>query len=145
MSCEDRLDVPSEWKDLLLGAENEVLTLHSNTVFKLQAIADIYAERLLHSLAAVFRPTRIRSLLSMPLVYGEQCLGILTIFRNEIDTDITWAGRFNPDERQQRVRHSFEAWRELKHGQACAWTDEDLEMVRSVGTHLTMAVTQNRL
>jgi signal transduction histidine kinase len=78
-------------------------------------------------------------------VYGDQCLGILSIFRNEVDTDIIWAGRFDPDERQQRVRQSFEAWRELKLAQACEWVHEEVEILSSLGTHLTMAVLQTRL
>jgi signal transduction histidine kinase len=81
----------------------------------------------------------------MPLQYGKQILGVLRIFRNEIDTDIVWAGRFDLDERNNRVRDSFEAWRELKQGIPREWTTEEVELVRSIGTHLTMAVMQNRL
>jgi light-regulated signal transduction histidine kinase (bacteriophytochrome) len=111
----------------------------------LTAIADIYQEAQLQTLAPHFRPTRIRSLLVMPLQYGKQILGVLSIFRNEIDTDIVWAGRFDLDERNNRVRDSFEAWRELKQGIPREWTTEEVELVRSIGTHLTMAVMQNRL
>lgn len=81
----------------------------------------------------------------MPLQYGGQSLGCLTIFRDEIDTNIVWAGRLDPDMRNSRVRDSFEAWRELKVGQACEWKAEEVELVRSLGTHLAMAVMQNRL
>jgi signal transduction histidine kinase len=72
-------------------------------------------------------------------------VGILSIFRDEIDTDILWAGRYDPDERQDRVRSSFEVWRELKLGQSREWTEEEIEITSSVGTHLTMAVLQHRL
>lgn len=72
-------------------------------------------------------------------------MGCLTIFRNEFDTDIVWAGRHDSDGRNDRVRESFAAWRELKRGQVQAWTSDDLELVRSLTTHLTMAVMQNRL
>ncbi len=54
-----------------------------------------------------------RSLLSLVIVFPN-FLQRNCLFREEIDTDIVWAGRFDPDERQQRVRTSFEAWRELK-------------------------------
>ncbi len=111
----------------------------------LKVIADIYQERQLLTLAPQFRPTPIRSLLVLPLPYGRQALGCLSIFRNEIDTDILWAGRFNPDERNDRVRDSFEAWRELKRGVAREWTPEEIELVWSSSTHLTMALMQNRL
>lgn len=111
----------------------------------IKAIADIYQEAKLETLAPYFKQTPIRSLLVLPLQYGRQTLGCLSIFRNEIDTDILWAGRFDPDERNNKVRDSFEAWRELKRGQACEWMKEDIELIWSSGTHLTIAVMQNRL
>ena len=148
MTCESRFpqlgNVADYWRNLILS-EEEAVRLRSNAVSQVQALNDIYQEPELLEVAPVFRPTRIRSLLAMPLVYGEQCLGILSIFRDEIDTDILWAGRFDPDARQDRVRSSFEVWRELKLGQASEWTDEEIEITSSVGTHLTMAVLQNRL
>ena len=112
---------------------------------RLKVITDIYQEPKLLALAPQFRPTPIRSLLVMPLQYGKQSFGCLSIFRNEIDTDIIWAGKFDPDERNNQVRNSFEAWRELKQGQAREWTNEEIEFVRSLGTHLILAVMQNRL
>ena len=149
MTEESRLiqlcDVAHNWSNLNLDEGDEVAPVYGRTTSQIQAIADIYQEPKLREAAFVFRPTQIRSLLAMPLVYGSQCLGILSIFRNEIDTDIIWAGKFDPDERQQRVRRSFEAWRELKMGQACQWTNEEIELLSSVGTHLTMAVLQTRL
>ncbi|HEY9669481.1 MAG TPA: GAF domain-containing protein, partial [Coleofasciculaceae cyanobacterium] len=130
----------------MVGDSEEVGRLRRIAISKIRAVSDIYQEpQLLEDVAPVFRPTRIRSLLAMPLVYSDRCLGILSIFRDEFDTDIAWAGRFDPDERQQRVRNSFEVWRELKLGQAREWTDKDIELLSSVGTHLTLAVLQNRL
>lgn len=136
-----------EWMNLVIGTgdERNVVTLHSGAVRQIQAIADIYQEQQLLAAIPLFRPTSIRSLLALPLQYGGQSLGCLSIFRDEIDTDINWAGRFDADERQQRVRDSFEAWRELKQGQAQQWTDTEIDLVRSLSTHLTMAVMQNRL
>jgi light-regulated signal transduction histidine kinase (bacteriophytochrome) len=133
------------WRNIVLGEEEEAVRFRNRAVSQVQSLNDIYQEPQLVDVFPVFRPTKIRSLLAIPLVYGEQCLGILSIFRNEIDTDILWAGRFDPDERQERVRSSFEVWRELKLGQAAEWTDEEIEIASSVGTHLTMAVLQNRL
>lgn len=112
---------------------------------KIKAIADIYQEPQLLAIAPCFNLTPIRSLLVMPLQYGQQILGCLSLFRNAIDTDIIWAGRFDPDERNDRIRDSFEAWREIKREQACEWTSEELEFVDSAGTHLMLAVMQNRL
>ncbi len=110
-----------------------------------QAIADIYSEPQLLQIISYFRPTRIRSLLVMPLRYGEQPLGCLSIFRDEINTDIPWAGKFDPDERNQPVRHSFEVWQQQKQGQSREWTREEIEFVRELGTNLTLSVMQNRL
>jgi light-regulated signal transduction histidine kinase (bacteriophytochrome) len=112
---------------------------------RVRAIADLYQTPELESISSVFRPTPIRSLLIMPLHYGAYALGCLTVFRNEADAEVLWAGRYDQDVRQDRVRESFAAWRELKRGQVHPWTPEDIELVRSLGTHITMAVMQNRL
>jgi light-regulated signal transduction histidine kinase (bacteriophytochrome) len=148
MTCESQFAQPSNvadyWRELILS-EQEAMRFRHPAVSQLCALNDIYQEPKLLEVVPVFRPTRIRSLLAMPLVYGEQCVGILSLFRDEIDTDILWAGRYDPDERQDRVRSSFEVWRELKLGQAREWTEEEIEITSSVGTHLTMAVLQHRL
>ena len=117
----------------------------TRAIASVRIVRDLYQEPLLQPVADGFRAGSIRSLLVMPLRYGQQSLGCLTLFRNEIDTDILWAGRFNPDERTARVRDSFEVWRELKLGIAPEWTRDELELVQSLGTHLAMAVMQNRL
>lgn len=130
------------WQQLI--CEGEGSEEHSS-LSSLQVISDIYQEPQLLGIAHAFRPTSIRSILVMPLQYGGQSLGCLTIFRDEIDTDIVWAGRFDSDARNSRVRASFEAWRELKLGQVREWKAEEVELVRSLGIHLAMAVMQNRL
>lgn len=112
---------------------------------KLQVVSDLYQEPGLLAMMPGFQSTQIRSLLSMPLHYGEQILGCLTLFRNEIETDIVWAGKFDPDQRQERVRESFTAWRQIKQGQAHQWSLEEQEFVRAIATHLTLAVMQRRL
>ncbi len=126
--------------ELVISVDN-----NENPVTNLQVITDIYQSPQLLGVASAFRSTNIRSMLVMPLQYGGNYLGCLSIFRDEIDTDILWAGRFEPDERNSRVRDSFEAWRELRLGQPHKWTDEEIELVHSLRTHLTMAVMQNRL
>lgn len=126
------------WQQLMVAAGKE-------QEIRGKAIADIYQETQLLDVAPLFKPTSIRSLLVMPVQYSGQSLGCLTIFRDEIDTDVVWAGRFDPDERQQRVRDSFAAWRELKKNQAREWTTQEVELVQSLSNHLTMALMQNRL
>ena len=110
-----------------------------------EAIDDIYQHPELLDVAPAFKSTTIRSLLVMPLQYSKKSLGCLTIFRDAIDTDIMWAGKYDPDERNFRVNNSFAAWRELKQNQARVWTNPEIELVQSLGNHLTMAVMQNRL
>ena len=111
----------------------------------IKVVLDLYEEFQLASLAEAFQTTQIRTLLILSLRYSQQVLGCLSLFRDEVDTDILWAGRFNPDVRQDRVRESFKAWRQLKKGQARPWASEDIELIRAIGTHLGMAVMQNRL
>lgn len=134
----------SLWRQLIACEEEQSrgTVLHSNLPW---SVSDIYQEKKLQDIASSFKATHIRSLLALPLQYGGQSLGCLTIFRDEIDTDIVWAGKFDLDERNVRVRNSFEAWRELKLGQSQEWTVEEVELVQSLGKHLTMAVMQNRL
>ncbi|HEY9606091.1 MAG TPA: GAF domain-containing protein [Allocoleopsis sp.] len=111
----------------------------------LRVVTDLYQEPQLESLFSAFQPTRIRGLLVMPIHYGQELLGCLTIFRNAIDTSIIWAGYWDGDERQQRPRESFEVWREHKKNQPPEWTSEEIELIQSLSIHLAMAVTQNRL
>ncbi len=137
-------DVEQLTDDLVRANRDEDLAF-DRTLFALQSVTDLYQEPQLEELVPAFQPTRIRSLLLMPIRYGQHELGCLTIYRDEIDTDILWAGRFDPDVRNFRVHASFEAWREIKQGQTQDWTDEDLDLARSLGTHLAMAIMQNRL
>jgi len=111
----------------------------------LRVITDLYQDLQLESLTSAFQPTPIRGMLVMPLQYGNECLGCLTIFRNAVDTQILWAGYWEKDERQQLPRESFEVWREFKKNQAPEWTREDIELIQSLSIHLAMAVMQNRL
>lgn len=145
-------DTPTELSELPLdeGALNldhdqEWLALQYSTGYRPHVVTDVYQEPLLEAVLPGFRNTPIRGLLLMPLRYGELPLGCLTLFRDEVDTNILWAGRFDPDERNQRVRGSFEAWQELKQRQVQQWTAGDIELVRSLGIHLAMAIMQNRL
>ncbi|XGV94955.1 MAG: GAF domain-containing protein [Leptolyngbya sp. BL-A-14] len=135
-----------DWVELNLAQEDQHWTaVRSHAGCRPWVVSDLYQEPLLEEVLPLFQETRIRSLLVMPLRYGDLPLGCLTLFRNEIDTNILWAGQFNPDERNQPVRQSFAAWQELKTGQVQRWTASEIELVRSLGTHLTMAIMQNRL
>lgn len=125
------------------GAVSEISNFKSQNF--LYTIPDLYQEPQLKYLVSAFEPTTIRSILIVPLSYHQQCVGCLTIFRQEMNTETLWAGRQNPDERNVRPRQSFEAWREITQGQAKEWTPEELKLAQAVGTHLYMAVMQRRV
>jgi light-regulated signal transduction histidine kinase (bacteriophytochrome) len=108
-------------------------------------ITDLYQESALRSISACFRPTSIRGMLVVSLLYGQQCLGYLTLFRNEVNTETLWAGQVDPDQRQLQPRNSFAAWKESKKGQAPTWTGEDIELALSLGKQFVMAVRQHQL
>lgn len=109
------------------------------------AISDLYHEPLLRTLIPSFQSTKIRGMLIVPLRHQEQTLGCLTIFRNEIETERLWAGRCDNDVRQLVAKISFDTWRELKRGQAKAWTVSEKKLAQAASRHLIMAVQQYQL
>ncbi|MCY7284144.1 MAG: GAF domain-containing protein, partial [Cyanobacteria bacterium CAN_BIN43] len=111
----------------------------------IHSINDLYQDPQLQFLAPAFEKTAIRSILIVPLQYRHQCIGYLSIFRAEIDTETLWAGRQNQDDRNTRPRQSFEAWQEIKKGQAQEWSPDDVKLAQALGTHLYMAVMQRRV
>ncbi|NER32956.1 MAG: GAF domain-containing protein [Oscillatoria sp. SIO1A7] len=106
------------------------------------AVTDLQKESSFRVLSLGFQATRIRGLLVLPLEYRQNFLGYLTIFREEIDTERLWAGRFTVNKKQLLPRQSFEAWRELKKGQAREWKEADIDMARAIGEHFAMAIEQ---
>ena len=109
------------------------------------AIADLYKEPLLRSVSPHFQETDVRGLLICPLHYGGNLIGCLTIFRDAIDQEITWAGFHTPDERQLAPRQSFDAWRQVMQGQAQKWTDVEQRLIHSLGERFSVAVKQFQL
>jgi GAF domain-containing protein len=109
------------------------------------AISDIYQTSSLRSLQVAFQPTKIRSMLMIPLQYRQELLGYLSIFRNEIDTETLWAGQYDSDQRQLYPRLSFEVWRESKKAQAQKWTIEEIELATDIGKHFASAIQQYEL
>ena len=116
-----------------------------NIVPHLYAITDLYQEPLFQPLVPAFSSTPIRSIAIVPLRYQQQCIGCLTIFRNQIQTETLWAGRENSDPRNNRPRQSFQAWREVKQGQAREWTTAEIKLAKSLGIHLYLAIMQRRV
>ncbi len=115
------------------------------TNYDVWAISDIYNTPGLRSLQVAFQPTKIRSVLMIPLQYRQQLLGYLSIFRNEVDTETLWAGQHDSDQRQQYLRRSFEVWRESKTAQAQKWTIEEIELARNLSKHFASAIQQYEL
>ena len=114
-------------------------------VSQIYIITDIYQEPKFQELIPAFKSTGIRSLLIVPLRYHQQCVGCLTIFRNEIETETLWAGRFKKDKRNSRPRKSFAAWRDIKKGQTKDWNQDEIKLAQALGLHLYMAVLQKRV
>lgn len=111
----------------------------------LWAISDVYKEPLFRALAPSFASTRIRGLLIVPLTYGSQIVGCLSIFRDEVDTAPMWAGCNDTDTRQLMPLQSFQAWRELKTGQALQWTEAEVKLAQALGERFSTAIKQYRL
>jgi diguanylate cyclase (GGDEF)-like protein len=118
---------------------------YPSPVHQLHSISDLYQNPQLQFLAPAFEATAIRSILIVPLQYRQQCIGCLSIFRAEIDTEMLWAGQWDKDDRNIRPRQSFEAWREVKKGIAQEWSPTEVKLAQALGIHLYMAVMQRRV
>ncbi|TAF10947.1 MAG: GAF domain-containing protein [Nostocales cyanobacterium] len=113
--------------------------------YDIWAIPDIYQDSNLRIVQLAFQPTKIRSILMIPLHYRQELVGYLSIFRNEIDTETLWAGKFDSDNRQLYPRLSFDLWRESKKAQAQQWTNEEIELAREISKHFASAIQQYEL
>jgi light-regulated signal transduction histidine kinase (bacteriophytochrome) len=110
------------------------------------AIADWHGLEIPPELALAWFPVRIRGLLIVRLQYRQQILGYLSVFRREIEIETLWARRPDRDDpRHTRPIQSFETWRELKQGQAQAWTSAEIELVQALGSHFALAIQQYEL
>ncbi|MEG4342480.1 GAF domain-containing protein [Microcoleus sp. A003_D6] len=113
-----------------------------NSPFPVWIITDLYKEPLFRVLVPAFQATKIRGLLVIPLHYQQQVVGCLTVFRNEIDTEKMWAGRFDSSAAQILPRQSFELWREIKKGQSPEWEGEEIEQALAIGSQFCAAIGQ---
>ncbi|WP_413167233.1 GAF domain-containing protein [Capilliphycus salinus ALCB114379] len=132
------------WQQWIKSGFNRPKTSRENfpTDPEIWAISDFYKEPLFRVLTPGFQNTKIRGILILPVQYRQRILATLTIFRNEIDTEILWAGRFESNLKQVLPRQSFEAWRELKKGQAQSWTEAEISLAQGLGIQLGMAIQQ---
>lgn len=132
-----------KWMRLVYALED--LSEESATETNIWAIADIYREPLFRALTPSFQSTNIRGVLIMPLLLGQEIVGCLTIFRSDVDQELIWAGVCDPDKRQMAPRQSFEAWRQIKKGQAQDWTEADIRLAQALTERFSVAVKQYRL
>ena len=109
------------------------------------AVPDIYREPLFRSLTPRFNGTKIRGVIICPLHYSSSLMGCLTIFRDEVDQELFWAGYHSPDERQMTPRQSFEAWQQTIKGASPEWTIAEIRLVHSLAERFAVAVKQFQL
>ncbi|UKO96783.1 GAF domain-containing protein [Nostoc sp. UHCC 0870] len=132
-----------QWMRSMYALKEVPQTLETET--DIWAIADIYKEPLFRTLTAAFEATQIRGVLIMPLYFGQEVLGSLSIFRDEADQKLMWAGYHQPDSRQLSPRKSFEAWQQIKKGQAQAWIEADIRLAQAMSERFSSAVKQYQL
>ncbi len=109
------------------------------------AVDDVFAVSNLRNLQLSFQQAGLRSWLILPLVARERVVAYLSVFRAERDTEILWAGQFDPDVRQAFPRQSFEIWRQTKQGQVYAWSQADVELMMALGAQFAIAIEQHTL
>jgi light-regulated signal transduction histidine kinase (bacteriophytochrome) len=106
------------------------------------AISDLYNEPELRLLAKAFESTKIRGLLVVPLGYHQNCVGVISIFRNEYDTEILWAG--NHKQNPQQAQISFQTWKEHKKGQTAEWKPDEIVLAQTLAYHFSMTIQQQQ-
>ncbi|MBW4519203.1 MAG: GAF domain-containing protein [Scytolyngbya sp. HA4215-MV1] len=111
----------------------------------LWTFTDLYGEAPVLLQNFNFQSTLVRGLMVWSLRYRQQFLGYLSIFRDEVEREIQWAGEFDPDQRQLRPRQSFKEWRELKKGQLNPWSHTEIELAQTLRHHCSMAIQQYQL
>lgn len=117
-----------------------------NSAIQPWAIANLDIDSLPLDLEQAFIPTLIKSILTIQLKYHQKTLGYLSIFRQGIDTETIWAKRPDRDDpRNQFPLKSFQIWRELKKNKALPWTDSEIELAQTIGSHFAIAIYQYQL
>ena len=113
--------------------------------YEIWAISDLFKEDKIRNLQSAFYKTKIRSLLMIPLHYRQELLGYLSIFRDELETEKLWAGQVEDDKRQLYPKISFEVWRDQRRIEAPQWTENELELARSLGEQFSSAIYQYQM
>ncbi|MBE9046865.1 GAF domain-containing protein [Pleurocapsales cyanobacterium LEGE 10410] len=139
----DRTTIPiEEHPDWQTWLEN---TAQTHRVIQPWAIAN-EINSLPPNLELAFKPSQIKSILTIQLVYRQKTLGYLSIFRQGIDVETIWAKRPDRDDpRNLFPRRSFETWRELQQNKARPWTDSEIELAQTLGSHFAIAIDRYQL
>lgn len=141
----DQPTLPNELKDSIIEQHPVWLSWIAECK-SVWAVTDLYKEPKLRVLVTAFESTFIRGLLVIPLFYRQNFIGTLSIFRNEFDTEILWAGTRERNEQLSRLPQiSFTIWREQKKGQALEWTSQDITLAQALCQHFSMAIQQQQM
>jgi len=120
--------------------------MQTNHKIQSWAIAQLDTNSLPLSLDQAFKPTEIKSILTIRLEYRQKILGYLTIFRQGIDLETVWAKRpDSSDSRNQYTLRSFETWYELQLNKARQWIEREIELAQILGNHFAIAIYQYQL
>lgn len=120
--------------------------LQTNRVIQPWAIAELDSNSLPPNLEQAFKPTKIKSIITIQLEYRQKVLGYLSIFRQGINVETIWAKRLDRDDpRNLFPRQSFETWHELQQNKARPWTNSEIELIQTLGNHFAIAVDRYQL
>ncbi|MEO1669439.1 MAG: ATP-binding protein [Cyanobacteria bacterium J06631_2] len=110
------------------------------------AIAQLDGSSLPSDLDRAFRPTKIKSILTIQLENRQKILGYLSIFREGIDVETIWAKRPDRNDARNKIAlQSFEIWRELQLNKARPWTEQEIELAQILGSHFAIAIDRYQL
>lgn len=110
------------------------------------AIALLDDQSLPLTLRQGFKPTKIKSILTVQLEYRQEHLGYLSIFRQGTDIETIWAKRPDSDDpRNHMPLKSFDTWCELQLNQPRKWTTREIELAQILGRHFAIAIYQYQL
>lgn len=109
------------------------------------AIDDLYQVPALRTLQPLFQNNSISGMLILPILSQQKCIGYLTLFRDQVQTETLWAGEFDPDVRQSYPRQSFQIWKQSCDHQVTPWTDSDLDLAQAIAAQFATAITQTDL
>jgi diguanylate cyclase (GGDEF)-like protein len=116
-----------------------------NIVSHIYNINDFYKQPQLDYLLPAFGSTSIRYLLIVPLQYHQQCIGCITIFRNEIAPETLWDQKSNQAAINLHSRRGFEPRRSIRNRVAKPWNSEQIKLAQTLGINVYMSIMQRRV